>query len=315
VQNIFDWVIIDEAGRAAPSELAVAMQAGHRILLVGDHLQLPPTFSDQVRQAVRERYGVEDDSALLRSDFERLFNSAYGQQVVTTLLSQYRMAPDIGELVSECFYGGKLETGRGFPPEYYDLLPVHLSRQVTWVDTSTLGRRGYEQQNEARDETWNTAEAHVVMALLRQIVESDEFMTFLAEDLKPQEPPIGIICMYGKQRSLIDKLKAEAPWLGSLRRLVKVDTVDSYQGKENRIVILSTVRNNPEGRIGFLRSPNRVNVAMSRAMERLFVVGASKLWQGRHAEKPLGRVFKYTEQLAAQGRAVVLPAQQLGEGE
>lgn len=315
VQNIFDWVIIDEAGRAAPSELAVAMQAGHRILLVGDHLQLPPTFSDQVRQAVRERYGVEDDSALLRSDFERLFNSAYGQQVGTTLLSQYRMAPDIGELVSECFYGGKLETGRGVPPEYYDLLPVHLSKQVTWVDTSTLGRRGYEQQNEARDETWNTAEAHVVMALLRQIVESDEFMTFMAEDLKPQEPPIGIICMYGKQRSLIDKLKAEAPWLGSLRRLVKVDTVDSYQGKENRIVILSTVRNNPDGRIGFLRSPNRVNVAMSRAMERLFVVGASKLWQGRHADTPLGRVFKYTEQLAAQGRAVVLPAEQLGEGE
>ena len=315
VQNIFDWVIIDEAGRAAPSELAVAMQAGHRILLVGDHLQLPPTFSDQVRQAVRERYGVEDDSALLRSDFERLFNSAYGRQVGTTLLAQYRMAPDIGELVSECFYGGKLETGRGVPPEYYDLLPVHLSKQVTWVDTSTLGRRGYEQQNEARDETWNTAEAHVVMALLRQIVESEEFMTFMAEDLKPQEPPIGIICMYSKQRSLIDKLKAEAPWLGSLRRLVKVDTVDSYQGKENRIVILSTVRNNTDGRIGFLRSPNRVNVAMSRAMERLFVVGSSKLWQGRHADTPLGRVFKYTEQLAAQGRAVVLPAEQLGEGE
>lgn len=314
VQNIFDWVIIDEAGRAAPSELAVAMQAGHRILLVGDHLQLPPTFSDQVREAVRKRYGVEDDSALLRSDFERLFNSAYGQQVGTTLLSQYRMAPDIGELVSECFYGGKLETGRGVPPEYYDLLPIHLSKQVTWVDTSTLGRRGYEQQSEARDETWNPAEAHVVMTLLRQIVESEEFMTFMAEDLKPQEPPIGIICMYSKQRSLIDRLKAEAPWLGALRRLVKVDTVDSYQGKENRIVILSTVRNNPEGRIGFLRSPNRVNVAMSRAMERLFVVGASKLWQGRHADTPLGRVFKYTEHLAAQGRAVVLPAEQLGEG-
>ncbi|WP_425259798.1 AAA domain-containing protein [Rubrivivax sp. RP6-9] len=314
VQNIYDWVIIDEAGRAAPSELAVAMQAGHRILLVGDHLQLPPTFSDQVREAVRERYGVADDSTLLRSDFERLFNSAYGQQVGTTLLSQYRMAPDIGELVSECFYGGQLETGRGAPPEYYDLLPAHLSKEVTWVDTSTLGRRGYEQQSDARDDTWNTAEAHVVMELLRQIIESDEFMAFMAEDLKPQEPPIGIICMYSRQRSLIDKLKAEAPWLGSARRLVKVDTVDSYQGKENRIVILSTVRNNPDGRIGFLRSPNRVNVAMSRAMERLFVVGASKLWQGRHAEAPLGRVLKYTKQLAEQGRAVVIPAEQLGEG-
>ena len=314
VQNIYDWVIIDEAGRAAPSELAVAMQAGHRILLVGDHLQLPPTFSDQVREAVRERYGVEDDSSLLRSDFERLFNSSYGQQVGTTLLSQYRMAPDIGELVSECFYGGKLETGRGAPPEYYDLLPEHLSKQVTWIDTSTLGRRGYEQQSEARDDTWNTAEAHVVMKLLQQIVESDEFMAFMAEDLKPQEPPIGIICMYSKQRSLIDKLMAEAPWLGSARRLVKVDTVDSYQGKENRIVILTTVRNNTYGRIGFLRSPNRVNVAMSRAMERLFVVGSSKLWQGKHADAPLGRVLKYTEQLAEQGRALVLSAEQLGEG-
>lgn len=314
VQNIFDWVIIDEAGRAAPSELAVAMQAGHRILLVGDHLQLPPTFSDQVREAVRERYAVEDDSSLLRSDFERLFNSDYGQQVGTTLLSQYRMAPDIGELVSECFYGGKLETGRGVPPKYYDLLPAHFSKQVTWVDTSTLGRRGFEQQNDTRDDTWNTAEAHVVMEVLRQIVESDEFMASMANDLKPQEPPIGIICMYSKQRSVIDKLKAEAPWLGSMRRLVKVDTVDSYQGKENRIVILSTVRNNPDGRIGFLRSPNRVNVAMSRAMERLFVVGASKLWRGRHAEAPLGKVLRYTEHLAAQGRAALLPAEQLGEG-
>lgn len=313
VQNVYDWVIIDEAGRAAPSELAVAMQAGHRILLVGDHLQLPPTFADQVRQAVRDRYGVEEDSALLRSDFERLFNSAYGKQVGTTLLSQYRMAPDIGELVSECFYGGKLETGRGAPPEYYDLLPTHLSKQVTWVDTSTLGRRGYEQQTDARDDTWNTAEAHIVMELLRQIVECDDFMAFMAEDLKPQEPPIGIICMYSRQRSLIDKLKAEAPWLGAARRLVKVDTVDSYQGKENRIVILSTVRNNPDGRVGFLRSPNRVNVAMSRAMERLFVVGASKLWQGKHAEAPLGRVLKYTKQLAEQGRAVVVPAEHLGE--
>lgn len=315
VQNIYDWVIIDEAGRAAPSELAVAMQAGHRILLVGDHQQLPPTFSDQVRQAVRERYGVDDDSSLLKSDFERLFNSAYGRQVGTTLLSQYRMAPDIGALVSECFYGGKLETGRGAPPEYYELLPAHLAKQVTWVDTSALGRRGFEQQSEARDDTWNTAEAHVVMELLKQIIESDDFMAFMAEDLKPQEPPIGIICMYSRQRSLIDKLKAEATWLGAARRLVKVDTVDSYQGKENRIVILSTVRNNPDGRIGFLRSPNRVNVAMSRAMERLFVVGASKLWQGKHADAPLGRVLKYTEKLAAAGRALVLPADQLGADE
>lgn len=315
VQNMYDWVIIDEAGRAAPSELAVAMQAGHRVLLVGDHLQLPPTFSDQVRQAVRDCYGVDDDSALLRSDFERVFMSAYGQQVGTTLLSQYRMAPAIGELVSECFYGGKLETGRGGPPEYYELLPTEFDKQVTWVDTSPLGARAYERQNESREDTWNKTEADIVMGLLRRIVESDEFMGFLAEDLKPQEPPIGIICMYSKQRALIDKLKSEATWLGSARRLVKVDTVDSYQGKENRIVIVSTVRNNPDGRIGFLRSPNRVNVALSRAMERLFLVGASKLWRGKHASAPLGRVLQYTEKLAAEGRASILSAEQLGDAQ
>ena len=61
-------------------------------------------------------------------------------------------------------------------------------------------------------------------------------------------------------------MKAEAVWLGSARRLVKIDTVDSYQGKENRIIILTTVRNNKGLRPGFLRSPNRINVAMSRAM-------------------------------------------------
>lgn len=312
IQNIFDWVIIDEAGRAAPSELAVAMQAGHRILLVGDHLQLPPTFSDQVRDAVRQQYNVDDDSALLKSDFERVFKSSYGQQVGATLLSQYRMAPAIGELVSECFYGGELETGRGEPPKYYELLPAHLCKQVTWVDMSSMGERAYEQRSAEGDDTWNSSEAHVVMELLRTIIESDEFMSALVEDLKPDEPPIGIICMYSKQRALIDKLKAEAAWLGAARRLVKVDTVDSYQGKENRIVILSTVRNNPRGQIGFLRSPNRVNVALSRAMERLFVVGGAKMWRGKNSVYPLGKVLQYTEKLASSSRASILPAAQLG---
>ena len=116
VQNIFDWVIIDEAGRAAPSELAVAMQAGHRVLLVGDHRQLPPTFSEEVKDAICQRFAVKDDSPLFCSDFERIFDSEYGKKVGTALLSQYRMAPAIGELVSSCFYRGELETGRGEPP-------------------------------------------------------------------------------------------------------------------------------------------------------------------------------------------------------
>lgn len=310
VQNIFDWVIIDEAGRAAPSELAVAMQAGHRILLVGDHLQLPPTFSEEVRESIKQRYAVGDDSPLFSSDFERIFDSDYGRLVGTTLLSQYRMAPDIGDLVSDCFYEGKLESGRGAPPKYYELLPKHLSNQVVWLDTSSLGERGLEQSSDNGEDKSNTAEARVVMELLRQIVESEEFMAALEEDLQPQEPPIGIICMYRKQRELIEQMKREATWLGDAKRLVKVDTVDSYQGKENKIIILSTVRNNLRQTPGFLRSPNRINVAMSRAMERLFIVGASKMWRGRNSTLPLGTVLTKIDSMALVGHANVLPANQ-----
>lgn len=312
-QNLFDWVIIDEAGRASSSELAVAMQAGHRVLLVGDHKQLPPMFSQQVRDAVVQQFGCGEEGAIFQSDFERVFDSEYGRQVGVTLLSQYRMAPNIGDLVSTCFYDERLETGRSVPPQYYEHLPGELSQQVTWVDMSTLGGRGHHQQSEDGSDTWNKAEAKVVMQILRQIVESDEFMSELLPALKPQEPAIGIICMYDKQREIIDQMKSEAAWLGDHRHLVKIDTVDSYQGKENRIVILSTVRNHPSGRVGFMWRPNRINVGISRAMERLIVVGACKMWRGRNSNQPLGRVLSKIESMAVEGRAAVIAANQFME--
>lgn len=306
VQNIFDWVIIDEAGRAAPSELAVAMQAGHRVLLVGDHHQLPPTFSEQVKAAARDKYHAGESSKLFESDFHRIFNSDYGKAVGSTLLKQYRMAPAIGELVSSCFYDGELQTGRGSSPEYYRHLPKHLSKEVSWIDTSSAGFKAFEQETARGEDKYNTYEARVIMQLLRQIVESVEFMEQLEKGLSPQEPPIGIVCMYSKQREIIDQMKAEATWLQGIRHLVKVDTVDSYQGKENRIVILSTVRNNPREIAGFLSSPNRTNVAMSRAMERLFIVGAKQMWTGKNVSLPLGRVFAKVSELAAEKRASII---------
>ena len=314
VNNIFDWVIVDEAGRATSSELAVAMQVGHRVLLVGDHFQLPPTFSKEVKDAIKQRFGVDDESSLFSSDFERIFSSDYGRKVGTTLLRQYRMAPDIGELVSDCFYQGRLETGRKDPPEYYEFLPKQFSKQVCWVDTSSLAdKKGFEQTSKSNEDKWNEDEAIVVMGLLRQILECEDFMEFLKEDLQPQEPPIGIICMYSKQRELIDRMKAEATWLSDVRHLVRVDTVDNYQGKENKIVIVSTVRNNPMLNPGFLRSPNRINVAISRAMERLFIIGASRMWVGRNSSLPLGQVFNKINSMVAEDRASLLSASQFLE--
>jgi serine/threonine protein kinase len=311
IQNMYDWVVIDEAGRAAPSELAVAMQTGRRILLVGDHKQLPPTFEQEVRDAVTRKLGYPSDSRAFASDFERVFDSPYGRAVGASLKEQYRMAPTIGELVSEVFYNGRLSTGRG--PSWLDtsLLPAQLRHEVCWVDTASLGRAALENSSPDRIDCWNETEAAVVMAVLRSLLQNHELVRALKEGLQPGDPIIGIICMYSKQREILNRLKGEARWIpAELRRLVKIDTVDSYQGKENRVVILSTVRNNPQQKPGFLRSPNRINVAMSRAMERLIVVGSAQMWRGKNEGTPLGRVLKKIETLCASERATLVRAQE-----
>jgi superfamily I DNA and/or RNA helicase len=208
VQNLYDWVIIDEAGRAARSELAVAMQTGHRILLVGDHKQLPPNFSQEVQDIIKDKYQTNSESPVFGSDFERIFDNTYGRGVGSTLLLQYRMAPDIGELVSKCFYDGRLRTGRQAPPDYYASLPRFLEKQLNWVDMSALGEHGHESSSDNGAEKWNETEARVVMSLLRQIVESDDFIDSVKKDLQPGEPAIGVICMYGKQRAILDRIES-----------------------------------------------------------------------------------------------------------
>lgn len=311
VQNMYDWVIIDEAGRAAPSELAVALQTGRRILLVGDHKQLPPTFSQEVRAAVIAKLGCVDTSQAFASDFERMFDSAYGKKVGVSLREQYRMAPAIGELVSEVFYDGLVATGRAASWLDANLLPRQLKHEVSWIDTSPLGKFALENTSSDHVDSWNVAEAEVVMGVLRSMVQNKDLVLALRNGLHSGEPIIGVICMYSKQRELLNRMKGEARWMpAELRRLIKVDTVDSYQGKENRIVILSTVRNNPKLNPGFLRSPNRINVAMSRAMERLVIVGATSMWRGRNEELPLGRVLRKVEAMVVLNKASVVNAKE-----
>jgi superfamily I DNA and/or RNA helicase len=88
---------------------------------------------------------------------------------------------------------------------------------------------------------------------------------------------------------------SEQDWATAVRHLIKVDTVDSYQGKENRIIILSLTANNRVFDEGYLTSPERTNVAMSRAMDRLFIVGASRMWSQRNTDSPLGKVYAFVK--------------------
>ncbi len=143
-EKTFDLVIVDEAARATSSELAVAIQSAHRVLLVGDHRQLPPTLDRDVVRRLAVQTGITDEPELLRSDFERAFGSRYGQLVSVALRLQYRMAPEIGQLVSDVFYPDVgLITERGPPEPYYDGLPSPFDGQFAWVDSGgTLGKPG-----------------------------------------------------------------------------------------------------------------------------------------------------------------------------
>lgn len=300
----FDWVIIDESARSISSELAIAMQSAKRILLVGDHKQLPPLYSPEHAKALGRKLGFTKNriEANLKSDFERLFNSPYGKAVQGKLLVQYRMAPAIGEMVSACFYGKELVTGvieplgkpykdkmvRVVPNIYQHCSVQELRSTVTWVDTS-------EKFSDAVGTTFfNKHEARKIIDLLEKIHADEELLKELKERSKPNEPPIGIICMYGEQKRYLRKQFNSKAWNEDFRSLVKIDTVDSYQGKENRIIILSVTRNSPDNKIGFMNMPNRINVALSRAMDRLVIFGASRLWSmPRHQESPLGEVLNY----------------------
>lgn len=102
--------------------------------------------------------------------------------------------------------------------------------------------------------------------------------------------------MYAEQERLLLRLLSEQDWATGYRRLIKIDTVDSYQGKENRIIIVATTRNNSRYEQGFLSSRERVNVAISRAMDRLVIVGAARMWRERHQGSALGKVLAHIEQ-------------------
>ncbi len=176
-ENIYDLVVIDEAARSSAGELAIAMQVGKKVLLVGDHKQLPPLFDDEHIKAANRLLPTVPDKELRRSDFERAFLSDYGRIVGQSLMLQYRMAPAIGNLVSECFYDDDLKTGRGKPLEEYANLPLSLGKTVTWIDTSIKGGGAADSKPNWKGANQHSAinyyETELIILLLDQIINAD----------------------------------------------------------------------------------------------------------------------------------------------
>lgn len=286
----FDWVIVDEAARCTSGELAVPLQLGSRIVLVGDQRQLRPMVDRAVQEGLLEEFGRLGKVVAL-SDFERAFASPYGHRNARVLVEQYRMAPVISDLVSDVFYapyGVRLQSSPDrIANNAFAHLPQDLAQPVVWLDTSSLPDALERDRNNHRD-IWNEAEIQTVISLLHRLSKEQALIEELA---KRSDPEIGIICMYSEQKRRIEREWAQQPFPEAFRRLVVIDTVDAYQGKENSIVIVTLVRANGRKMPGHVGRENRCNVAMSRAKERLFIIGNTEMWSSAKCKSPMGDVL------------------------
>jgi hypothetical protein len=298
---VFETVIIDEAARANPLDLLIPMSmAKRRIVLVGDHRQLPQILDEEVQRAVQSDRSNSDLDPLRESLFERLFRNlkereaADGVKRTVTLDKQYRMHPKLGAFVSRCFYEAfgdpKIEPGKS-ENEFSHSLPGYEGRVAAWL--SVPEGRGRERH---AGHSWvRQSEAEAVAKELARLIEASPDMS------------IGIISFYGAQIAeiwkqldqlgiairdadgfrIIQKYRYATDHKGRQSERVQIGTVDSFQGKEFDVVILSLTRcNNHKAsadekalrdKYGFLSLINRMCVAMSRQRRLLIVAGDEKM--------------------------------------
>ena len=251
----FATLFIDEAAQALEAACWIAIRKANRVIFAGDHCQLPPTV--KCIEAIK--------GGLARTLMERIVQS--NPQVVTLLKVQYRMNDDIMRFSSDWFYGGQVESA----PEVKYRSILDLDIPMTWVDTAELGLEAHE---ELVGETYgriNRVEAQLTIDTLQQYFERLGRQRVLDERLD-----VGIISPYRAQVQLLRRMIRKNAYLKPLKHLITVNTVDGFQGQERDIIVISLVRNNDAGDIGFLRDLRRMNVAITRARMKLFILGDSK---------------------------------------
>ena len=279
----FDWVIIDEAGKATPPEIMVPICLGKKIVLVGDHKQLPPVVDEALlKKQEKDRNITKED--LEESLFEYLEKSL-NKECKSILDEQYRMNPVIGDLISTLFYENKLvsKTSRD---EKTIPLKLYEKKPLVWLSTSSLSDRKEERIS---DSFRNSVEAKIIFEQLL-LIDTE------LEDLG-LEKEIAIIAGYRGQRDRLTRLY-ESNYRARFHNMtIEINTVDAFQGRETDIVFYSIVRSNDSGNLGFLKDMRRLNVAFSRARELLVVVGDHQCAQRRLTvngqDNPFVGIIKY----------------------
>ena len=288
-ENAFDVVIMDEASKATPLEMSVPMVWGKKIIIIGDHKQLPPMMNeDNIVTSLKkanQKVIAETIESFQESQFEILFRSAFKLKpsIVATLDTQYRMHKQIMNTVSH-FYSEELEEGLkcGLADEdmdneeynargsrYHGLtLPGFIDPQThaIWVDVDTP-----ESQPSGSTSYVNNGELNAIRTVIKALQKADGFQKFMDSQEKPEDKEIGIITFYGAQYSKIKEMYKDGKIDKSLP--FRINVVDKFQGMERNIIIISTVRSNKEHRYGFAEDIRRINVGFSRARRLLIVVG------------------------------------------
>ncbi|MCC5641722.1 translation initiation factor IF-2 N-terminal domain-containing protein [Nostoc sp. CHAB 5824] len=279
----FDVVIIDEVSKCTPPELLIPALKGKKLVMVGDHRQLPPMLDTSTLEEVAQTIGNTRDELqfLEESLFKNQFESA-DESIKQMLTTQYRMHPFIMGAINQ-FYDGKLESGILEPDtkRAHNLAGeiIQESQHLLWVKTP-IENQFLEQRNGTS--YFNTQEIDAIERLCQQ------FEATWASKVANGEPKkeIAVITFYGAQLRKIDE-RLQSELFPSLE--IRTGTVDRFQGMERPVVIVSMVRNNTKGDVGFAKKPERVNVAFSRAQELLIIVGCHNLFT--HQSGKVGSMY------------------------
>lgn len=275
----YDLCIIDESSKATAMESCVPMARAKRWVLVGDSHQLPP-FQEEVlaRPELREKYEIVSDEAG-ESMFER-FRRLLPDSNKVLLRKQYRMVEPIGRLISDCFYDGMLDSHR---KNIDNMLCSLTGYAVNWVSTGKL----YNHSEQIAGTSFvNSTEAGQICELLCQIdkvLEKKSAKRFYS---------VLVLSGYGAQ---VRHMARRVDSIQQKLRYLKVEccTVDRVQGREADAAFFSVTRSNPDHTAGFLREFERINVALSRAKDLLFIVGDDGFVERARNVEPLQRVLSH----------------------
>ena len=277
----FGTLFIDEAAQALEAACWIPMKRASWVILAGDHCQLPPT----VKSIAALRAGLG------KTLMERIAENK--PEVVTLLKIQYRMNDEIMRFSSDWFYGGKVESA----PQIKYRSVLDYDHPITWIDTSneenqiTIEGEDAPENSASTSSSVSAANQNSDLTFKEQFVgesfgrinkaEAELTLLTLAEyftkigkrRVLEERIDVGIISPYRAQVQYLKKLIKKYEFFKPYRRLISVNTVDGFQGQERDVILISLVRSNDEGQIGFLKDLRRMNVAMTRARMKLIILG------------------------------------------